>query len=363
MKLAERGLRRAFGWMALAGMTVVTLVAGEAPGHTSPPVDPAIKRAMRAPETRPRVLALYYGWYGKPPRTPELLHYRQIDAARRKIGSHTHVPELGPYDSTDPAVMTAHVHSAREAGVDTLVCSWWGKGDQTDRSFRELLPLAAHEGLTVCPMFELHTKPGDVDAIRDTWDYLLTSYGSNSAWLHVGDRPVIFLYGAARTALSSEQWADLLTELEEKHRPGVAVIADGIDYESAFLFDGMFHLPALAAFRGKSASDVAEAYRNEYAPLLRNARRFGSTPVLAVCPGFGEPGAKPDTVVDRSDGSLYRAQWEASLSLTKGWVLVNSFNQWHNGTEIEPSVEYKDQYLRLTQEYSQRLHHGKSGKQ
>lgn len=31
-------------------------------------------------------------------------------------------------------------------------------------------------------------------------------------------------------------------------------------------------------------------------------------------------------------------------------LLVTSFNEWHEGTEIEPSTEFGDAYLRLTEE-------------
>ena len=37
------------------------------------------------------------------------------------------------------------------------------------------------------------------------------------------------------------------------------------------------------------------------------------------------------------------------------WVLINSFNQWHSGTEIEPSAELGDQYLTLTREAAVRF--------
>jgi hypothetical protein len=40
------------------------------------------------------------------------------------------------------------------------------------------------------------------------------------------------------------------------------------------------------------------------------------------------------------------------------WVLVESFNHWEIGTEIEPSVQFGDQYLKLTAEYAARFKAG-----
>ena len=37
------------------------------------------------------------------------------------------------------------------------------------------------------------------------------------------------------------------------------------------------------------------------------------------------------------------------------WILIDSFNQWETGSEIEPSVEFGDLYLKLTAEYAARF--------
>jgi len=37
------------------------------------------------------------------------------------------------------------------------------------------------------------------------------------------------------------------------------------------------------------------------------------------------------------------------------WVLVTSFNEWHEGSEVEPSLEYGSKYIELTGEFAQRF--------
>ncbi len=34
------------------------------------------------------------------------------------------------------------------------------------------------------------------------------------------------------------------------------------------------------------------------------------------------------------------------------WVLITTFNEWHEGSEIEPSVEYGSLFITLTNEYA-----------
>ena len=49
---------------------------------------------------------------------------------------------------------------------------------------------------------------------------------------------------------------------------------------------------------------------------------------------------------------MYNVLWQQAITDDPDWILINSFNQWHAGTEIEPSVEMGDKYLRLTHQYA-----------
>ena len=55
--------------------------------------------------------------------------------------------------------------------------------------------------------------------------------------------------------------------------------------------------------------------------------------------------------LDRERGSFYRSYWEiasAFVSANQPFVVITSFNEWHEGTELEPSLEHADFYLTLT---------------
>jgi len=74
---------------------------------------------------------------------------------------------------------------------------------------------------------------------------------------------------------------------------------------------------------------------------------------LTVIPGYDDTKIrKPGLAVDRYDTELYRIQWEQAIKADPDWILITSFNEWHEGSEIEPSLEYQQQYLDLTAEYA-----------
>jgi hypothetical protein len=56
--------------------------------------------------------------------------------------------------------------------------------------------------------------------------------------------------------------------------------------------------------------------------------------------------------VDRADGRVYEAQWSAAVDMAADWVMVTSWNEWFENTEIEPSERYGTRYLDLTRSWA-----------
>jgi hypothetical protein len=54
----------------------------------------------------------------------------------------------------------------------------------------------------------------------------------------------------------------------------------------------------------------------------------------------------------RNNGEYYRATWNAALATRPDLVIITSFNEWVEGSMIEPSVTYGNLYLDLTREYA-----------
>ncbi len=86
--------------------------------------------------------------------------------------------------------------------------------------------------------------------------------------------------------------------------------------------------------------------------------------VAALGPGYDHsavPKRKP-LVVDRQDGKFYEQQWQQFLSYDVGrrakMVLVETWNELHEGTDICVSKEYGRQYIRLTAKYAKMFHDG-----
>jgi hypothetical protein len=56
-------------------------------------------------------------------------------------------------------------------------------------------------------------------------------------------------------------------------------------------------------------------------------------------------------ILDRREGKFYQEFWQIVkkyLDPSLKIALITTFNEWHEGTEIEPSKEYGNKYLQLT---------------
>jgi hypothetical protein len=76
--------------------------------------------------------------------------------------------------------------------------------------------------------------------------------------------------------------------------------------------------------------------------------------IASLGPGYDHsavPGRTP-LVVDRRGGAFYEEQWLRLLRRPANFVMVETWNEWHEGTDIAESKEYGRRYVELTRKYS-----------
>jgi glycoprotein endo-alpha-1,2-mannosidase len=334
------------------------------------------------PEVDPRVHAFYYGWYASEAVDGHQAHWNHdvlgvedggAYPGGRDIGADFY-PALGPYSSNDPEVIATHVAQMAAAGIGVAVVSWWGADSFEDRGLPRLLDAAAVAGIAIA--FHLEPLPGrDADLAREAIAYLVETYGDHpacfrpAAW---GERPVIYVYDSYLTP--ARDWARLL-------QPDGEITIRGTDLDCVMLglwvdvddgaeisvagFDGFYTYFAADGF-------TYGASRVSWPNLAAFARVREILFVPCVGPGYCDTRIRPwnaTTTRDREDGAYYDRQWSAAIASLPAAVGVTSFNEWHEGTQIEPAVPlaiesftYRDYepldaewYLRRTRHWVERL--------
>ncbi len=305
------------------------------------------------------VLTFYYPWYGVPDGpggAGRTVHWGRIDAAKKDIQASTNYPALGAYDSHDPKLIEKHCQWAKRAGIDTLIVSWWGHNSFSDRAMDKILDGCQRHGLTACIYYETVPRPRTSESAADDIVKVLEKYGGHPAHLKVHGKPVVFVYGRALQELGLTAWLKAIEIVNAKYEDGVAAMGDQFSYGAARVFDGIHTYNTCGKLRGMAPGAARKWAAETYPSWVRMADEAGKISTLTVIPGYDDTKIrKPGLAVKRYEGELYRVQWEEAIKADPHWVLITSFNEWHEGSEIEPSLEYEEQYIDLTAEYTKRF--------
>ena len=277
------------------------------------------------------VLAFYYPWFdgntwngGKVPDLPQTL-----------------------YNSDDTGAMARQIDQAKGAGIDAFVVNWWGKGNRTEKNLKAMLDVAAQTGFRLTVDFDINSPfMGGVDSYADNLRHLHTTHAAHAAYLRHQGRPVVFFYNVSRLPVST--WQSLRDQVDPERK--TIWIAEGTDLKYQSVFDG-HHLYSITWPNRIPPAQILPKWGDR----VRSYNQQNGTSklwVATVMPGYDDRKVRPGNGFARSrdGGAYYRQAWQAALASKPQWVVINSFNEWPEGSYIEPSQAYGGLYLDLTRE-------------
>jgi glycoprotein endo-alpha-1,2-mannosidase len=317
----------------------------------------SIPRVAWAANVAPEVLAFYYGWYGNPQVSGEWRHWNHVDPVNQRIENATDFPLYGAYDSHDPAVVDRQAEVARGAGITGFIASWWGRGSFEDRGMPLLLAAAGKHKLSISTYYERiagEDTPSRIRAAVGDIDYFLSHYGGDKAWLRTGGKPVVFVYGRALHELSPDDWQDVIAQVRRDNPGGVVLVADSHDPAFVPLFDGASTYNITSQTQHKSPPEIRVWAHATY-PKMIAAAGSGKISTVTIIPGYDDRNVgrlPPRPVTDRWGGETYQALWQEAIAAAPNYVLITSWNEWHEGSELEASVEYGSRILDNTAAFS-----------
>lgn len=278
------------------------------------------------------VIASYFPWYGTPDGpTGQWAHWYGDQGQRQPLWANT-PPSL--YDSRDPAVIQQHGQAARAAGIDAFMVSWWGQNEPENVT----LPIVLNNCPIPCAL-QLETA-GLADkgyTLQAQVIYALQQYGSHPNLLRIDGRPVVFVYNPPDVAA----WADILAHpAVQAHNP--LVLADHVSEAAAQLFDGVLYWGPAADYQaGKLAAN--------YAWGRSVAATHGKLWCATVFPGYDDAVVRPPGTarVPRDSGATLAATWAIATGSSPDLIHVMSWNEWHEGSELEGWPDYQAQNAAL----------------
>jgi glycoprotein endo-alpha-1,2-mannosidase len=268
---------------------------------------PAASDAKRAPG---RVAIFFYPWYGTPALDGAFQHWGERGSSPPAAIASAFYPARGLYSSGDAGVLAAQMREIAAAGVDEVVTSWWGWGSVEDLRLPAILRAARAAGLTVA----IHLEPyaGRTPASTAADIERLRGHGITDFYLYAPDADGLpWDWGAMNAALE-----------------GVRVFAQTgrVGYAKRWGFDGLY------------TYDIVTYGGQSFRRLCAQARRQGLVCAPSVGPGFDARWAVGDVrVKPRRNGGTYDAMWQAAIGARADLITVTSYNEWHEGSQIEPA--------------------------
>ena len=273
--------------------------------------------ALAANDARP-VLAYYYAWWD-----PSNFNRTMFQPGQA-------------YNSDDQGIMQQHVSQAQSAGIDGFVMSWYGNGDRTDSNFGHLLDIANKSGFRATIHFETPHFWNVDDVVAQLKAFYDTRI-NHPAMLRYQGHPVIFFWRAG-------MYDAIRNQVDPSHN--AVWIADGDQFGilSGDAWDGIS--PYAIAWSGNPSGQLV-SWAGKAAAVAP-----GKLWIPPVSPGCNDSAARATTCArDRADGAYYQATWDGAMASNPQWaVIVSTFNEWMESTQIEPSVQYGDQYLQITRQ-------------
>ena len=251
----------------------------------------------------------YYPWYGTHEQDGAYHHWSQNGRPAPFEIASNFFPARGAYSSGDPKILDAQMAEIAAAGVRTVVASWWGWGSLEDQRLPAILAAANRRGVAVAAHLEpyegrtLATIEQDVAHLR--------ALGIRDVYVY---RP---------SDIPAEGWAALRPSLGD-----VRVFAQTnlVGFAAAGRFDGVYTYDILL-FDG-----------DFFGRFCAQARRAGLLCAPSVGPGYVATRATGDTrVKKRRHGATYDTMWRSAIRARPDLVTITSYNEWNEGTQIEPA--------------------------
>ena len=256
-------------------------------------------------------------------------------------------PQLGLYSSHDPAVIRKHFSDLSAAGVDAVLLQWYppnrvderdtaDSANFTERTLELMLDIAPEFNLKVGVQIPTYFRQSNQTLFEDIQHFCET-FSSREALLRVDGSPVIVIYDP-HTIKGLPITIENLTETYGR----IYFIANVLDrrHIAARLEDGFSAVFSYFASEGQSFCSTMKEWKG----LVRDSRERGILFFPTVGPGYDDAPSNPWNAKakrSRDSGSYYAKMWEGAVKAKPKTIVINSFNDFREGTNIEQSVERK----------------------
>lgn len=302
--------------------------------------------------TRPLVMAHYMPWYQSKPFSGQWgWHWTMNHFNPDQELASRYRPLIGAYDSADPAALECQTLQMKVAGIDGVFIDWYGTEELNDyatinRNAGKMIEACSKAGLKFSIVMEDQVVSGLVKAGKCTPEgyaqsalqWLKEKWFKLPGYLRWHGKPVLLMFGPQyyKEPELSRLFGHGPAFFSLLGLKGPAVGAFGWPEPQVGDAKSWEHLQSFDQ-RGKGWQAFIPVAYPRFEDIYKQA---------GVGPGYGE--------IKDGDGSTFQRSLSMAERSGAPFVQIATWNDWGEGTQIEPSVEFGYRDLELLQKERRR---------
>jgi hypothetical protein len=318
----------------------------------------------------PVIMAHFMPWH----QTPEISGYwgyhwtmnhfnpeNKDSTGRREIASH-YYPLTGPYDSQDEDIIEYQVLLMKLSGIDGVLVDWYGMEDFADYAKLNEATQATFEmirkaGLKFSIVYEDQTvkhmvekghlaAAAALDHGRSVMRYMQDHWFADDAYLKLENRPVLLTFGP-QYFMNSSDWTAMFSGLP------AAPQFFTLDNRLAPAAAGAFPWPPM--WKSNASGVLTQLALNQYLDQFYQKASGWDFLVASAFPGFNdiykEAGVSQGYgFLEADSGTTLASTLRRAFDRNPDVVQLVTWNDYGEGTIIEPTLEFGYRYLEIVQE-------------
>ncbi|MBD5191907.1 MAG: hypothetical protein HDS88_03355 [Bacteroidales bacterium] len=274
---------------------------------------------------------------------------------KREIASHFY-PLAEPYDSRDPVVLDYHALLMKYSGIEGVLVDWYGSRNGAE-STEALFAAMQRAGLELAIVYEdrnnLDGASSESQKIKwgqDDMVYLYNNFFKKDNYTKIDDKPLLMCFGPIEVSTDNfknapTMWSEIFSPLTVRKMTPCFLALYGASKNA----NDSRNKNAMGEFTWVNANN---------ADFLDNLKSKFNYYMGSAYPGFKDyykEGGWGDNItpVDYRDGQEFRDQLTVANSKKVPMLQLVTWNDFGEGTQIEPTVEDRFKYLEMVQDFAQ----------
>ena len=297
-----------------------------------------------------KLVSGHWGWHWTMDRfNPDKIG----DNGRRQIASH-YRPLIGPYDSNDPDVLECQVLLMKFAGINGVIIDWYGTENFRDyatihRNSLSLIKYLKQAELKFAICYEDQSikhmieggklkKAQEVTHAKKEFKWLEQNWFNDPAYMKLKGKPVLLIFGPQH--FNKNQWNQITSSLSTQ-----PILYTLPHLTNQAKDSGAFGWPPV-----DGGKNVTPGIWQKYVRDLYSRGAKGESVIASVFPKFHdiyqEAGLhKSYGYLDDQNGKTFEQTLELAWQSNSPLIQIATWNDYGEGTIIEPTKEFAYRYL------------------